>query len=175
MFYEKFVRICDKRGVAKGAAAEAVGMNRSAATDWKKGSIPKPSTVAKLCAYFGVPDDFFNDDVDYDCEYGTVVFRRRLEQELVNIDEADAEAVGFSIDRAASMVSGETQITLDDACVIADELGHSLDYMVGLKDEEPADNGKLRRFIELFTALPEERQVQAEDFLRYLATIPIEK
>ena len=61
LFYEKFEHLCNLRKVSASAVAEAIGLNRSSATDWKHGSVPKTKTIAKLCEYFAVPFDYFED------------------------------------------------------------------------------------------------------------------
>lgn len=60
MFYDVFVEICNKTGISPSAAVEAVGVNRSAVTLWRKGSEPRDSTKRKIANYFGLPFDYFD-------------------------------------------------------------------------------------------------------------------
>ena len=48
MFYENLKRVCEKKHTTPTAVAEAIGMSRSNATEWKKGKSPKLSTVLKI-------------------------------------------------------------------------------------------------------------------------------
>ena len=59
MFYDKYVQLCNKCGKKPTVVAEEIGLNKSSATGWKRGSTPTDATIAKLCDYFGVPSDYF--------------------------------------------------------------------------------------------------------------------
>ena len=62
-FYEKYVALCNARGMSPSAAAEAAGTTRAAVSRWKKGSIPNDTTILVLADYFGVkPIDLFPDE-----------------------------------------------------------------------------------------------------------------
>lgn len=55
MFFDRFKQICTEKGVSTTAVVEAVGMNRSAVTYWKKsGTTPKADVVKKIADYLGV-------------------------------------------------------------------------------------------------------------------------
>ena len=58
VFYDRFVGLCKERGVSPSAVMVSIGLNKSNATFWKKGSIPKGSTLQKLADYFGVSVDY---------------------------------------------------------------------------------------------------------------------
>jgi transcriptional regulator with XRE-family HTH domain len=38
--------------------SEEIGLSNATATSWKKGAIPKSSTLEKISAYFGVSTDY---------------------------------------------------------------------------------------------------------------------
>ncbi len=58
MFYYNFVELCNKKGVSPSAAAEEIGLHRSQVTRWKNEcSMPRQSTLQKMCAYFGFTID----------------------------------------------------------------------------------------------------------------------
>lgn len=57
-FYEKFVRLCDEKGVKPGRAASDCGINRSNVTSWKNnGYTPRGEALQRIAAYFGVSSD----------------------------------------------------------------------------------------------------------------------
>lgn len=58
MFYDRFVGLCKERGVSPSAVMVSIGLNKSNATFWKKGSIPKGDTLQKLADYFDVSTDY---------------------------------------------------------------------------------------------------------------------
>lgn len=58
MFYDNFLALCKQKNVAPSAVMRAIGLNKSSATYWKKGSIPSSDTLQKLADYFSVTVDF---------------------------------------------------------------------------------------------------------------------
>ncbi len=58
MFYDRFVKLCKKKGVSPSKAAAEMGMNRSIVTFWKKGTIPKMDTLNRIATYFDVSVDY---------------------------------------------------------------------------------------------------------------------
>lgn len=67
-FYEKYLSLCRNIGKSPSAVANAIGLNNSSVTYWKRGSLPKAGTVVKLADYFGVPADYLIDE-DMDDPY----------------------------------------------------------------------------------------------------------
>lgn len=61
MFYDKFIELCKKEGITPSKAVTDMGMNRSIATFWKAGTVPKMDTLSKMAQYFGVSVDFLVD------------------------------------------------------------------------------------------------------------------
>lgn len=103
----------------------------------------------------------------------TETFRQSLKNELLKIDKADASDAGVDFDHLLSIASGEiTEITLSEACQIADDLGCSLDAMVDNKkvafasesDFDEYDLEIIRRLLNLHG----EKRAQALDYIRYL-------
>lgn len=58
MFYDMFIELCRKKGVAPTRAAVEIGLNKSTPTTWKKkGLTPQGATLQKIADYFGVTTD----------------------------------------------------------------------------------------------------------------------
>lgn len=53
-FYNKFILLCNEKGVSPTNVAKAIGISTPNVTYWKNGSIPKGETLQKLAAYFGI-------------------------------------------------------------------------------------------------------------------------
>lgn len=64
MFYETFMMLCEKNHVSPSGVAEAIGLNRSAATSWKRGIIPNQTNLNKLATYFNVTRQYLLDGTD---------------------------------------------------------------------------------------------------------------
>lgn len=58
MFYDNFAALCKQKGVTPSAVMRTIGLNKSSASYWKRGSTPSSDTLQKLADYFGVPVDF---------------------------------------------------------------------------------------------------------------------
>lgn len=61
-------------------------------------------------------------------------FRKSLEIVLQNKDSSDAYDAGVNIEKMHYIVSDSSPLSLETCCNICDELGESLDEMVGLRD-----------------------------------------
>lgn len=57
MFWENFVRECEKIEKYPSYVAEELGFNKSAVTSWKNGSLPRVASRKKIADYFGVTVD----------------------------------------------------------------------------------------------------------------------
>lgn len=57
MFYDKYLLLCQQKGVSPSKAAEDAGFAKSLVTKWKanKIDIPSADVLSKLSAYFCVP------------------------------------------------------------------------------------------------------------------------
>lgn len=62
MFYTQFLKLCKEKGVAPTVVAESIGLNRSSASGWKRGSKPNSITLLSLAEYFGVDISYFDED-----------------------------------------------------------------------------------------------------------------
>ena len=63
-------------------------------------------------------------------------FRDSVMQILNNADPADLEAAGISVQEIEEELRGSDSISLVTACAIADELGESLDSLLGHTPKE---------------------------------------
>lgn len=57
MFYDRFLSLCEKKGVSPTRAAVDAGISKSLVTKWKSNrvEIPSPEVLRKISAYFNVP------------------------------------------------------------------------------------------------------------------------
>ena len=54
MFYENFMRLCEKMGKSPTAVCIELGLSSGAHTFWKNGALPRTTTIIKVADYFGV-------------------------------------------------------------------------------------------------------------------------
>lgn len=90
MFYERFMALCKERGKSAAAVVRDMGLNNSAPTTWKRGSIPKGDTLQRLADYFGVSVDYL---MGLTKDPGAKTLSLPDSQLSDKIDDADAELV----------------------------------------------------------------------------------
>jgi transcriptional regulator with XRE-family HTH domain len=54
MFWNNFVALCHKKNTNPTATATALGIAIGSITKWKKGAVPRDTTLLKIAEYFGV-------------------------------------------------------------------------------------------------------------------------
>ena len=54
MFWDKFVTLCSAKGLSPNGVCADLGLSTATATKWKKGAIPRDTTLKKIADYFGV-------------------------------------------------------------------------------------------------------------------------
>lgn len=54
MFWDKFVTLCSAKGISPNGVCAELGLSTATATKWKKGAIPRDTTLKKIADYFGV-------------------------------------------------------------------------------------------------------------------------
>ena len=54
MFYDRFVQLCNLKGVSRTKACVDCGVSRTAWHKWEDGATPNGATIHKFSAYFGV-------------------------------------------------------------------------------------------------------------------------
>lgn len=59
MFWNKFMSICNEKGVSPTAVVTALHVSNGSITHWKNGTIPNDTTIRKIADYFGVSPDYF--------------------------------------------------------------------------------------------------------------------
>ena len=58
MFYDTFLYLCNQAGVSPSAAVVDMGFQKSVATRWKNGTVPRDANLMKVADYFGVTTDY---------------------------------------------------------------------------------------------------------------------
>ena len=58
MFYEIVNNLCKERKTTITRMAEDIGLSNAAPTSWRKGSVPKLTTLEKIANYFDVSVDY---------------------------------------------------------------------------------------------------------------------
>lgn len=63
MFYDRYITMCQGKGVTPSRAAEEIGLNKATVTNWKKnGYTPRADVLLRIAEYFGVSMSFLVGD-----------------------------------------------------------------------------------------------------------------
>lgn len=57
-FKQNFIRICNEKGVSPSKVVEAIGLKRSAYSQWTDESVPRKATLMRIADYFDVTVDY---------------------------------------------------------------------------------------------------------------------
>lgn len=101
MFYDKFKKLCDQRGISCNKAALEMGLSNAAVPKWKKtGYTPRGETLSKIATYFDISiSELLGEDIK---KAPTVSGERTMSDEELkfalwgdcqDIDEKDLEDV----------------------------------------------------------------------------------
>lgn len=63
-FYMIFEALCSEKGKSPNAIAKELKIPSGSITAWKGGSAPRPATLSKISAYFGVTTDYLLGNTD---------------------------------------------------------------------------------------------------------------
>ena len=64
MFWNRFVELCNQKSVSPNFVAKELGITSGSVTSWKKGSVPRDTTLKKIADYFGVTVSYLTGLVD---------------------------------------------------------------------------------------------------------------
>lgn len=169
-----------ERGVTQQEIADCAGVSKQAIYKYENNvvtNIPMDK-LSIIASKLGVTPCFlmgWDEGVSTRKNEWASKFREGVMQILNNADPADLEASGISIRNIEEKLSGNDPISLAMACSIADQLGESLDSLLGHTPKEmikaalQQEDGSKAEIIELVLDLPTERQQEALRYLRYLA------
>ncbi len=93
-FYERYCLLCNMRGVTNNAVVQEIGLSRSIAVRWKRGSLPTGSSLIELSKYFGVSTDALLGLKPLEDEIDTMQRQKRIaeiEAELQDHDKLRVE------------------------------------------------------------------------------------
>ena len=62
MFWKNFVTLCNEKNTSPTAVCAEIGYSNAIATKWRKGAIPRNTTLHKIADYFGVSVDYLLGD-----------------------------------------------------------------------------------------------------------------
>lgn len=62
MFWSKLITLCNSNNLSPSKLCEILNFSNATATKWKNGSQPRDTAIAKICDYFNVSYDYFDEN-----------------------------------------------------------------------------------------------------------------
>lgn len=100
------------------------------------------------------------------------MFREKLAHIIETQDRTDLAAAGIDLYEVGLIINGAVPLSLDMACQLAEQLGESLDSMLGLDvtKSAPGSGGGLdMEIINMLISLSDDKKSEAVNYIRYLA------
>ena len=167
-FSDTLVYLRKRDGLSQQELADKIGMSRSVIGMYESDQrMPSFEVLEAIADTFNVNIDFLVGHVD--SGESSKIFRSNLARIVDNSNKADLEAAGINTYEVNLIISGAIPLSFDHACQLADQLGESLDSMMGIKKPAiPKDDG-VDEVSKIFSALsPENRSKLLELSRLYL-------
>jgi len=120
--------------------------------------MPSREVLEAIADIFNVSIDFLVGRVDTG-EYSDI-FRENFKGILESRPSPDIEAAGIDLYEAGLIIDGTIPLTFNRACEIADQLGETLDAMLGREKPAAEDGDGLSEVVEIFRALSIENRAK---------------
>ena len=82
MFKQRFIRLCNDKGVSPSAACAAIGLSNATFSCWTETSVPRRATLQRIADYFGVSVDYLLGNVQLDLQH----FAEKEKEPTVSVD-----------------------------------------------------------------------------------------
>ena len=88
MFKQRFIRLCNDKGVSPSAACAAIGLSNATFSCWTETSVPRQATLQKIAEYFGTTVAYLTGVVDDPDPIALVDPSKKAPPLIEKIDEA---------------------------------------------------------------------------------------
>lgn len=97
-FSSRLSQLMQENNLSDRALAESIGVSRQAVAKWRNGSVPAYDKVSKLAEYFGVPLQYFYQDITNPEYIRNVIEEGRSHIDCVRIPIAGSIRAGYPIE-----------------------------------------------------------------------------
>lgn len=137
-FYEKFIQLCNERGVTGHHVAQECRISHATIINWEKaGALPRPVTARKLAEYFGMTEEELMAGFDQDNKAGeNSVFMDRFKALCSTINSSPSKVAVECGIQASAVSRWRNNIAVPNhkyLVAIAKYFGVSVDVLLGLE------------------------------------------
>ena len=170
-FSDTLVYLRKRAGFSQQELADKMEVSRSLVGMYESGQrMPSYEMLEALA-------DIFNGNIDFltgheDSGEMSKEFREKLAHIIETRDKADLAAAGVDLYEVGLIINGAVPLSLDMACQLAEQLGESLDSMLGLdvaKSAPGIGSGLDIEIINMLISLSDDKKAEAVNYIRYLA------
>ncbi|MBE7053373.1 MAG: helix-turn-helix transcriptional regulator [Ruminococcaceae bacterium] len=107
MFWEKFVELCNKKGLSPNNVCAQLGYSSAIATKWKNGSTPRSTTLHKIADFFGVSVEYLlgkEVDTSEDAELNNYLQELRTRPEMRMLFNLAKGATKSDVEKAVKII-----------------------------------------------------------------------
>lgn len=133
MFYERFLDLCNQKGITPAAAAREIGLSNATTTHWSHGTEPTLTSAYKVARYFNVSTDFL-----YGKTSEPASFDASAQIENLEVSDSEESARGeFRFDRFCNLCKarGKKQSYLYELVGMPSKAGSNLKRTKNIKPE----------------------------------------
>ena len=156
MFWNNFVKLCNKNNTTPTTIVKELNISIGSITRWKNGSIPNDTTLLKIATYFGVSKNYLLENNE---EENNMFWERfsKICSENNTSPTAVAKALHIGIGSITKWKNGTVPrgTTLSK---LSDYFGVSTDYLLGtsnVKSMSTTDDTELNEYLEELKIRPE--------------------
>lgn len=141
-------------GLTVDQLADRLGKNRATVYRYENdeiGNIPL-SVIAPLAEILGTTTQYLAGWANEDDQW-VKAFKENVSLVMGQCSYDDLMDAGVDTYLIDDVLDGRKQLTFSDACLIADELGCSLDYLAGIEEFDTREDVELNQLRDIFTSL----------------------
>lgn len=151
-FSDMLVYLRKRDNISQQELADRIGMSRSIVGMYETGKrMPSFEVLEAIADVFNVDINFLYGHTD-SREYSQI-YRSNLAAIVENANRADLEAAGVDLYEVGLIIDGAISLSFDHACHLANQLGETLDSMLGIKKPAIEHDDELSSAVEIFKKL----------------------
>lgn len=118
VFFQRVETLCHDKGMTVTDLVTAADIGNGTVTGWRKGAVPRISTLSKLAAFFGVSVAYLTGETDDPIDYANMdtsgfnipVYENILKKCKGNVEQANREYVEFEKAQAQDALSEHSAV-----------------------------------------------------------------
>lgn len=168
---ETLVYLRKRDDFTQESLADRMGVSRSLIAMYESGQRePSLENLEAIADTFNVSIDFLVGHVD--SGEHSKIFIDSLKRIIDAHDRSELEAAGIDPYEVDLVIKGAIPLTFDHACELADQLGESIDSLLGIEQPGTANDAELSEITKVFTSLDPDSRTKLLELGHLYANAP---